>query len=88
MLLTLEISAQFTIDELSPIEWSDAAFDHLVLPRNEKQLAWAFVESKALESSFDDYIEDKGRGIIILMFGPPGVGKTFTAEAGKSSLPA
>ncbi|KAI1049218.1 hypothetical protein LB506_005166 [Fusarium annulatum] len=73
--------AQFYVDDLAPVVWNDAAFSHLELPGTEKQLAWEFVESKTLANSFDDFIQDKGRGIIILMFGPPGVGKTYTAEA-------
>ncbi|KAF9776896.1 hypothetical protein IL306_004854 [Fusarium sp. DS 682] len=73
--------AQFFVDDLAPVEWNDAAFEHLVLPGTEKQLAWEFVENKTLANNFDDFIQDKGRGIIILMFGPPGVGKTYTAEA-------
>ncbi|EMT66629.1 Fidgetin-like protein 1 [Fusarium odoratissimum] len=73
--------AQFYVDDLTPVVWNDAAFNHLVLPGTEKQLAWEFVENKTLANSFDDFIQDKGRGIIILMFGPPGVGKTYTAEA-------
>lgn len=59
--------AQFNVDELDDIVWNDAAFDHLVLPGNEKELAWAFVENKALsKNQFDDFVPDKGRGIIIL----------------------
>nr|RBQ88569.1 hypothetical protein FVER53263_13955 [Fusarium verticillioides] len=73
--------AQFYVDDLTPVVWNDAAFNHLVLPGTEKQLAWEFVENKTLANSFDDFIQDEGRGIIILMFGPPGVGKTYTAEA-------
>ncbi|KAI5457147.1 P-loop containing nucleoside triphosphate hydrolase protein [Mariannaea sp. PMI_226] len=74
--------ARFQVENLVPIIWNDEAFDHLVLPGNEKELAWEFVENKAIcGDSFDDFVEDKGRGIIILMFGPPGVGKTYTAEA-------
>ena len=41
--------------------WNDAAFDKLILPDDEKKLAWDFVENKALmENNFDDFIEDKG----------------------------
>ncbi|KAK3904186.1 P-loop containing nucleoside triphosphate hydrolase protein [Staphylotrichum tortipilum] len=73
---------RFLIDNLSDIEWSDKAFDNLVLPGGEKELAWEFVESKAKsEEVIDDFVPEKGRGIIILLFGPPGVGKTYTAEA-------
>jgi SpoVK/Ycf46/Vps4 family AAA+-type ATPase len=67
---------------MKDIIWNDDAFSNLVLPGDEKELAWSFIENKNLANSdFDDFVTDKGRGIIILMFGPPGVGKTFTAEA-------
>ncbi|KAK7957074.1 uncharacterized protein PG986_006296 [Apiospora aurea] len=73
---------ELRVDDLKDMTWNDEAFEKLVLPEGEKDLAWAFVENKSLsKTDFDDFIPDKGRGLIILMFGPPGVGKTFTAEA-------
>ncbi|KAK5023013.1 hypothetical protein LTR16_012389, partial [Cryomyces antarcticus] len=54
----------------------------LVLPSNQKELILGFTQSQqSLRSTFDDVIEGKGRGIILLLSGPPGVGKTLTAES-------
>jgi hypothetical protein len=80
--LKSKVWCELRVNDLQEIAWNDDAFDKLVLPKGEKELAWSFVENKILSKGrFDDFISDKGRGLIILMFGPPGVGKTFTAEA-------
>lgn len=52
-----------------------------MLPEGEKDLALAFVQHKNTMRVNADFVSGKGRGLVILMFGPPGVGKTFTAEA-------
>jgi hypothetical protein len=58
---------ELRVDELEPTRWNDEAFEKLVLPGGEKELAWAFVENKSLsKTGFDDFIPDKGRGLIIL----------------------
>jgi len=42
--------------------WNDKAFDNLVLPGGEKELAWEFVESKARsEETIDDFVPEKGK---------------------------
>ncbi|KAF2093715.1 P-loop containing nucleoside triphosphate hydrolase protein [Rhizodiscina lignyota] len=72
----------FFVNSVKEIEWSVGAFDSLVLPSNQKELILGFTESQRKNKEmFDDVIEGKGKGIILLLCGPPGVGKTLTAES-------
>ncbi|KAK2609525.1 hypothetical protein N8I77_003021 [Diaporthe amygdali] len=81
----------FPVDGISEVSFNNLAYDKLVLPPSEKKMAWAFVESKNMLSvsdsdsddsaSFDDFVTNKGKGLVMLLCGPPGVGKTYTAEA-------
>ena len=72
----------FFVNCVKDIEWQDDAFDRLVLPKNQKELILGFTESqRKFRDTFDDVIEGKGKGMIILLCGPPGVGKTLTSES-------
>lgn len=78
----------FNIASVQPIVWNDRAFDSLVAPPEQKDLILTFAQTQADQAkknrgrdSFDDVIQGKGRGIIMLLSGPPGVGKTLTAES-------
>lgn len=65
-----------------PIKWNNDAFDNLVLPGGYKKLILAFANSqRQSKQTFDDVIAGKGKGIVMLLNGPPGVGKTLTAES-------
>jgi SpoVK/Ycf46/Vps4 family AAA+-type ATPase len=70
------------VQHVKDIEWDEHAFESLVLAQDQKEMVLAFSESHLQNrGTFDDVISGKGKGMIMLLSGPPGVGKTLTAEA-------
>ncbi|OBZ76351.1 ATPase family AAA domain-containing protein 3B [Grifola frondosa] len=72
---------EFNVEHVSPIVWHDEAFSNLVLPADRKDLLRSLVEAHSADLGFDDFVQGKGHGLVINLFGPPGVGKTLSAEA-------
>jgi len=72
---------EFNVTKIKPVEWNESAFANLVLPNDRKILLRSLVEAHHRELGFDDFIKGKGHGLVINLFGNPGVGKTFSAEA-------
>lgn len=83
----------FDISLVEDIKDSIRGFDHLVIPEDHKKIMQALVrhhtkgpgtaaaETKKTDQEFSmDVIRGKGKGLIILLHGVPGVGKTSTAE--------
>ncbi|KIJ54631.1 hypothetical protein M422DRAFT_41879 [Sphaerobolus stellatus SS14] len=79
--LSDKVWLKFDIDKISDIVWDEDAFVNLVIPQGRKVLLQSLVEANNTGTVFDDFIKGKGQGLVINLFGPPGVGKTFTAEA-------
>ncbi|EWC48972.1 hypothetical protein DRE_00277 [Drechslerella stenobrocha 248] len=85
---------QYSVNKLDMVKWDNNAFDCLVLPKNQKTLIRALIEShtkgsgiaKEGEVDFDDIIQGKGQGLVMLLHGKPGLGKTLTAESISETL--
>ncbi|KXH28647.1 hypothetical protein CSAL01_02475 [Colletotrichum salicis] len=72
---------RFTVDNVDEIEWNDTCASNLILPNGYKDLLLSLVKEQMLaEDGFDDFIEQKGQGLVLLLSGDTGVGKTLTAE--------
>lgn len=70
----------FLVKKIEPIQWSETAYEKLSLAEQMKDTIRALVEThKDLTAEFDDLIVRKGKGLIFLLYGPPGSGKTLTA---------
>lgn len=79
------------VDDIHPVSWNKKAFERLVLPSRTKDLVRALVTVRTSQRGIKqglgvagkrtDIISGKGNGLIMLMHGAPGTGKTLTAES-------
>ncbi|EHK97480.1 putative ATPase family AAA domain-containing protein 3B [Glarea lozoyensis 74030] len=81
--------ARLHIDHISPVRRDEKNFERLVLPKGYRSLVRALVETHFKKPDMNaaedarynvDLVRGKGKGLIILLHGAPGVGKTSTAE--------
>ncbi|KAI0543546.1 hypothetical protein F4679DRAFT_577526 [Xylaria curta] len=71
-------------DRVNDVDWNKEAFQKIVMNRKAKDLIQALVSNQlAAETNTlsADLIEGKGNGLILLLHGSPGTGKTLTAES-------
>jgi hypothetical protein len=80
--MRLKMWGWIEVSALSSVVWRDDAFENLVLPNKDR----VFHLVKNYDSGFSDFIDDKSGGLIFLLHGPTGQGKTLTAEAVAESL--
>ena len=77
----ISVEVELDVEKITEIEWDEDAFRNLIIPKDRKVLLQSLVEAHNSGAGFDDFIKGKGRGLDINLFGPPGVGKTLSAEA-------
>ena len=70
----------FSVDFIKQVDFNVGAFETLLLPQKQKQLVHALVKNHGCDD-IDDFIKGKGKGLVFVLHGEPGVGKTFTAES-------
>ncbi|KAL6909246.1 P-loop containing nucleoside triphosphate hydrolase protein [Trichoderma evansii] len=72
-----------SVDNLQPVKWNKDAMDHLVLDTKKKEMLKGLVRyhfDRNRRNDRGDLIAGKGQSLVILLHGPPGVGKTLTAD--------
>lgn len=74
---------ELNLDNITPITWNSKCFEELVLDSGTKKTVQALVSTHSqrnADDGFDDIVKGKGQGLVCVLHGPPGVGKTLTAE--------
>ena len=71
---------RYLVSNVREATWGTDPMSNLELPTNQKMLVQALVSSHDFANHDRDRAEQKGKGLVILLHGPPGSGKTLTAE--------
>ncbi|KAI0034423.1 P-loop containing nucleoside triphosphate hydrolase protein [Vararia minispora EC-137] len=78
----IKVWGGFAMDRIQDVVHVKEPFQLLVLGEKQKTLVHALVRQHTARAAvFDDIVRGKGKGLVGLLAGPPGSGKTLTAEA-------
>ncbi|KIW24465.1 uncharacterized protein PV07_10176 [Cladophialophora immunda] len=69
------------VEYVEEVVWNEEAFSRLVLKSHKKDTIKALVSIHLTTVKNVDFVENKGNGLIMLLHGSPGTGKTLTAES-------
>ncbi|RSM04020.1 hypothetical protein CDV31_010210 [Fusarium ambrosium] len=76
---------QFYVEDIQPVAWNSEAYSQLVYDEKKKQRVLFHVQNHNMNNGTSTAMQDvmvgKGRGLIVLLSGYPGTGKTMMAEA-------
>ncbi|KAH8878683.1 hypothetical protein GQ53DRAFT_82027 [Thozetella sp. PMI_491] len=74
---------EFAVAYTGDVEWSECSFEDVKIPIEQKKAILALTKTyldRKPNDGFHDLVQGKGLGYNFLLYGPPGVGKTLTAE--------
>ena len=77
--LDRKVWCRLFIDNIESISWQPNPMDCLILPNTQKRILRALVHSHIFPAQARDEWGLKGKGLVILLHGTPGSGKTLTA---------
>ncbi|KAF6804909.1 AAA family ATPase [Colletotrichum sojae] len=69
------------VDRIQDVHWDYRAFDHLIMEADWKRLIESLVTTRLDAEHRTDVPFNKGNGLVMLLRGDSGTGKTYTAEA-------
>jgi SpoVK/Ycf46/Vps4 family AAA+-type ATPase len=78
--LAIKEWCRFYLPYIREVDWNKKSIDSLVMQEEHKKLLQALVSSHSFPDNPRDQTMQKGKGLVILLHGSPGSGKTLTAE--------
>lgn len=70
---------KFFIDSMTEVGWKKDAMNSLILPDPQKRLLKGLISGHEYPDRARDETALKGKGLVVLLHGAPGSGKTLTA---------
>lgn len=77
--LNMRCWCQLFVKNIKPVCWDPAALSSVIMDDPQKETLQSLVQRHRFATTTRDETELKGKGLVIVLHGPPGTGKTCTA---------